>query len=135
MSSKSSTASLQVIAKPSTQDILCGRGHQYYEHPGNRFFRETINDSLDGYVQADSKLSRTLIVSAIHKVIKKSSRFLRYEKKVTSWVELDDNLARKYHPSMLYYIIFKRDHHHSQLKLHVVFHLQVKRLGKPSDKN
>lgn len=96
MSSKSNT-SFKLIAKPSTQDILCGRGHQYYEHPGNRFFRETINDSLDGYVQADSKLSRTLIVSAIHKVIKKSSRFLRYEKKVTSWIELDDNLARKYH--------------------------------------
>jgi hypothetical protein len=45
-------------------NILFGCGLEYYENPGNRLFRQVIEDALPNYTAVETKHAKSSIVSA-----------------------------------------------------------------------
>ena len=86
---------------PSTYDVLCGRGRDCYEHPGNKIFRDMIDANLQRYTEAQTKHARGTIVTAIVDSIRKdnTSGFLRFDSQEKTWIELAEYEARKYNMS------------------------------------
>ena len=86
------------VRHPDKFDILCGRGLEYYENPGNRLFRQVIDDALPHYTAAETKHAKSSIVSALVDTIRKASPngFLRHDDEQMNWIKLDDYSARKW---------------------------------------
>lgn len=97
------TLDVASVQSPDRFDILCGRGLEYYENPGNRFFRQVIEDSLPRYTAAETKHAKSSIVSSLVDTIRKASPngFLRHDDEHRTWIKLDDYSARKW-----FYFIF-----------------------------
>ena len=51
--------------KPGLFDVICAKGKEAHNHPGNRRYRNEIMDALVKYSQAKSKLEKSVIVSNI----------------------------------------------------------------------
>lgn len=85
------------VLSPDKFDILCGRGLDYYENPGNQLFRQVIEGALPRYTTAATKHAKSSIVSSLVDVIRKSSPngFLRYDDEIRTWIKLDDYAARQ----------------------------------------
>lgn len=80
---------------PCSADVLCGRGKEYYDHPGNKRFRQLVELSLPQYANAPSKLHKTFIVKGIIETIRESgSGFVRVLED-GSWVDIGDHSARE----------------------------------------
>lgn len=81
---------------PGEYDVICARGKRALGHPGNRRFRAMIEDNLEKYSKANSKLEKSLIVSEIVDAVRESSPyggFIREEGGV--WYEVGDHIARE----------------------------------------
>ena len=52
---------LPLTFSPGPYDVICGRGKDVIQHPGNRRYRELINSNLRNYVETTSKLEKTII--------------------------------------------------------------------------
>lgn len=81
--------------KPCATDVLCGRGKEYYHHPGNKRFRSLVELSLPGYTNAPNKLHKTMIVKGIIETIRESGSGFVREMEDGSWVEIGDHCARE----------------------------------------
>ena len=57
---------------PGPNDVICGRGKDVSQHSGNLRYRELINMSLRSYNATKSKLEKTVLVSAIIKLVEDS---------------------------------------------------------------
>mmetsp|Transcript_17573 Transcript_17573/g.29807 ORF Transcript_17573/g.29807 Transcript_17573/m.29807 type:complete len:234 (-) Transcript_17573:128-829(-) len=109
-SKKSSTA---LIITPAPSDVICGRGKLCAEHPGNREFRRIVESHLDSYAKADSKLEKSLLVSAIVNMVRGRSQnggFLKRNSKSGAYEIVSDRIAREKVGQML------RDALHTQYK-------------------
>jgi len=56
------------IQNPHKNDVLCGRGRMYQNHPGNAFFREMVKEHVKNWATcspANKKKIPEMIVNAI----------------------------------------------------------------------
>lgn len=81
---------------PGPNDVICARGKNALNHPGNRRFREMIRSNVENYKQARTKLEKSLIVSSIVDTIRQSSPDGGFVKREDGlWFEVGDHIARE----------------------------------------
>jgi len=81
---------------PGPMDVVCARGSAAHNHPGNRLFREKIRQNLEGYLQATSKYTKSMIVTSIVRKVRKDSPSGGFVKKEDEkWYEVGDHIARE----------------------------------------
>ena len=77
-------------------DVLCGRGKQAFNNQGNRRFRDLIAASTDKYINASSRLEKSMVVHSIVEQVKKiGGRFLKQDRYTGRWYELDERQAKE----------------------------------------
>lgn len=87
--------------KPSSFDIMCASGAQFFQHPANVTFREIITRYLPSYEAASSKLQKsTLVKNIIREVNSRSppgttTQFIRLDKHVGLWFMLNPAAVRQ----------------------------------------
>jgi hypothetical protein len=80
---------------PGPFDVICARGKQAYNHQGNRYFRQIIQNATEKYSKVESKLQRSMIVTDIVDAIRvKGNGFLRKNSK-GEWEECSDVMCRE----------------------------------------
>jgi hypothetical protein len=80
---------------PGSWDVICARGKQTYNHPGNEYFRKLVLAATSKYSQARTKMERTIIVSEIvDSVRSRGNGFVRQNER-KEWVEVNDVVARE----------------------------------------
>ena len=87
-----------VVPSPDSLDILCGRGADFYDHPGNHLFRQVISAALPRYIEAETKHAKGTIVSSLVDALTRASPngFLKYCETTMTWIKLDNYSSRKY---------------------------------------
>lgn len=87
-----------VVATPNSLDVLCGRGADFYDHPGNHLYRQVVSAALPRYIEADTKHEKGTIVSSLVDAIERASPngFLKYCDTTMTWMKLDSYSSRKY---------------------------------------
>ena len=91
--SSSSNASGAIVL--SNLDVLLGRGKKATTHPGNKRFREIVAKMKPRYyhsARSDKTRIANQIIETVHKY---GGRFLQYCEKSSSYIEVDDHVARK----------------------------------------
>jgi hypothetical protein len=84
------------FVEPTEKDVLCGRGKAFFNHEGNKKFREIVGNSIGTYLMAKRKSEKSKIVIAIaDEVMKTGARFLKRKGKGKDWYEGGFNLARQ----------------------------------------
>lgn len=86
-----------VVTTPDSLDILCGRGADFYDHPGNHLFRQVISAALPRYIEAETKHAKGTIVSSLVDALKRASPngFLKYCDTTMTWMKLDNYSSRQ----------------------------------------
>ena len=92
------TAKRQLPAdfQPTSYSVVCGRGKDCFDSPGNKRFRQIINKFLDDYADAPGKSEKSAIVSKAMNIIREASpegAFVKCEKGV--WFEVSSRYARE----------------------------------------
>eukprot|EP00536_Pseudo-nitzschia_multiseries_P009619 jgi/Psemu1/297303/fgenesh1_pm.272_\ len=86
---------------PSCNDVVCARGRAYWDHPGNKIYRQCIALAKKSYCKAPNRLRKSIIVSEIVSAIYSSNgRFLKRVQgkgkgKGEGWVECEENFIRE----------------------------------------
>lgn len=83
--------------RPLPNDVICQRGHEAKNWPGNQTFRYLVQSNLERYQSAESKKDKTMIVSSIVDSIRSTSppgKFVRKQKD-GRWYETGDDFARE----------------------------------------
>lgn len=82
--------------EPLKHDIMCGRGTDFYSHPGNRDFRNVILRNLPRYWATNSKLEKSQVVLEILHVLRTEYvKFIRFDKHKQRWYTLGDGDAKR----------------------------------------
>lgn len=82
--------------KPSSNDVVCARGKAYWEHDGNKKYRELIDAATPRYSETTNKLEKTLIVSEIVQAVHKlDGKFIKKAKKGGPFVIVSEVFARE----------------------------------------
>jgi hypothetical protein len=85
--------------KPSATDVVCGKGKECFNHPGNKRFRDVIDANLNRYQSASNKMEKSAIVNEIVDLIRKdcsyNGGFVRPETYSSRWFEIGDDAARE----------------------------------------
>jgi hypothetical protein len=79
-------------------DVICGRGKQCFQHPGNRKFRDIVEMFLPAYADASCKVEKSIVVSNIVDAVRTSSPnggFVKQDEVSGHWREVGDRLARE----------------------------------------
>lgn len=80
---------------PNCKDVLVGKGKPIQLHPGNLFFRQSVEYHLPEFVNANKKADKTHLNRQIVKLIKNGGgRFLKRDP-VGWWEEVTDDEARE----------------------------------------
>lgn len=77
-------------------DVICGRGKKCFHHYGNECFRKVINDRLDEYTNAASKIEKTMIIREIIANIRDKTPlggFVKYDPMRKRYFEIGETLA------------------------------------------
>lgn len=76
-------------------DVVCGRGKGSYNRPGNKKFRAMVQEHVQEYVQAKTKLDKSMVLSAIVEKVREENggRFVKQKKGY--WHEIGDEQARE----------------------------------------
>lgn len=77
--------------------VICARGKEAYQHRGNKSFRATLEHHLPAYANANNKLEKSEIVSAIFHAIKEATPeggFIRKNEK-GQWCRVAVHIARE----------------------------------------
>jgi hypothetical protein len=83
-----------VIDAPTEKDILLGRGAGCWSHPGNRLFRDLINDALPHCQRSDTRTRKSEIFTMIYEsILSKNGRFIKYNHKTKRWHQADKRQA------------------------------------------
>jgi len=91
----SSTKENQQIIKPGPFDVICARGKQAYNYPGNQYFRSVVAKATAKYSKVESKLQRSMIVTEIVDAIReKGNGFIRQTGQ-GEWIECSDVMCRE----------------------------------------
>ena len=82
--------------EPGEYDVICSRGKQYYNHIGNIRFRTMIENRVDQYCRAETKVVKSaVVVSIVHaiRVLSPAGGFVRFSVKRGCYVEIGDELV------------------------------------------
>ena len=80
---------------PAPLDVVCARGRDAWNHPGNKNLRRIIEQRRQKYSLASSKMERSDIVSRIVGDMRsKGISFLKQDVKSRLWKDIGDALAR-----------------------------------------
>lgn len=83
--------------EPSYYDVLCGRGKGCAAWVGNRRFRVTIQMNKERYIEAPTKLDKSLVVDEIVKTISSASPnggFVKKDPTTEKWYTISHKEAR-----------------------------------------
>jgi hypothetical protein len=81
---------------PGPRDVICSRGADCFNNPGNKFFRSKLSEHLEEYSQAPNKMKKGIIVSSIiDEIREQGGAFVRQETGSGRWFEVGDRLARE----------------------------------------
>jgi hypothetical protein len=81
---------------PRSADVVCARGRQFWNHPGNRLYRKLVEASTQKYSKACNKMEKSQVVlDIIEKVHQANGRFIKKQCKGGPWVEADEVFARE----------------------------------------
>ena len=85
------------FSEPRTLDVCCGRGKGSFRQPGNIIFQDVIQKHLNRYVQADSRTSKSAVVSSIVNslLIDHNLRFIKKDPTVGKWYVLSSSLSHE----------------------------------------
>ena len=97
---------------PSEFDVMCGRGADFFRHPGNAIFRQTVDNSLNRYATARSKQKAIVVEDVITQIRSKSndsSKFIRLCHQLNCWYEITDDTIRQKVSQTLRKALIQRD--------------------------
>ena len=81
---------------PSPNDVICCRGRQYWNHDGNKYYRNLIENNTKKYAQSRHKIEKSLIVmQIIDKIHDNNGRFVKRQGKGGPWIEVDEVFAKE----------------------------------------
>lgn len=88
---------------PSDSDIVCGRGKLYSMHPGNRKYARAIRGYLQCYLQAPTRIDRSIVVASVVMELQESGhRFVKLDNSKSSrtatgqsWFVLNDDATHE----------------------------------------
>ena len=85
------------LSMPGQYDVICGRGKIANNHSGNKFYREIIKTAIPRYNEANTKIGKTIIVSAIFDEINTRSSDGGFIKKNSDgyYYQVTDHFARE----------------------------------------
>ena len=81
---------------PHELDVICAKGRQRFNHPGNCRLRKFVQENISDYRAARSKMDKTIVVASIVDTIQEArpnGGFIKKEGK--SWVRVSDKVARE----------------------------------------
>lgn len=85
--------------QPGPRHVICARGKAHYDHPGNQFYRQLIEQCKAKYSSSSNKFEKTLVVSEILDVLIKANPldggFVKKGKKGEQWVVVSHAYARE----------------------------------------
>ena len=88
--------SLAAEFQPGGHHIICGRGKQAYNSIGNRRYRLLIALHMSRYLEAHTKLDKSLVVISIVDAIRTcNGGFVKRCNKTKRWIEIGDQSARE----------------------------------------
>lgn len=96
INSKEKDCPLDPGYEPGEYDVICSRGKQYYNHVGNIRFRNMIENQVERYCRADTKVGKTMVVMSIVDAIRGASPrggFVRFSMRRGCYVEIGDELV------------------------------------------
>mmetsp|Transcript_16674 Transcript_16674/g.27647 ORF Transcript_16674/g.27647 Transcript_16674/m.27647 type:complete len:198 (-) Transcript_16674:628-1221(-) len=89
-------ASAPAAAKPQEMDVVCGRGRSTYHHNGNRLFRKIVEQFLERYSNATSKLGKSVVVSDIIVNIRKfGGAFVKFNSSCGTYERVSERIVRE----------------------------------------
>eukprot|EP00542_Grammatophora_oceanica_P022020 CAMPEP_0194033078 /NCGR_PEP_ID=MMETSP0009_2-20130614/5876_1 /TAXON_ID=210454 /ORGANISM="Grammatophora oceanica, Strain CCMP 410" /LENGTH=726 /DNA_ID=CAMNT_0038673689 /DNA_START=502 /DNA_END=2682 /DNA_ORIENTATION=- len=95
VSAEKSQKSEVVVQNPLDTDILLGRSKASWNHVGNRRFRVFVGLHLKQYMEATTRLEKTMVVNLVVEAIQEAGgRFLKQNKDKT-WYMVHNKLARE----------------------------------------
>lgn len=84
---------------PSETTVICGRGPTVFKHPGNERFRRMVDECLQEYSNAVTKMEKTFIVREIITQVRLGSPdgygFVKKDSRDGRWYVVDENFARE----------------------------------------
>jgi len=81
-------AKLTEFTEPNPMDVLCGRSHTAFHHPGNRDLRIKIASALNDYNRCPTRHGKTVIIRETIKFVQeRGGRFLKYHKDHDKWYD------------------------------------------------
>ena len=73
-------------------DVICAQNRRAHKHVGNQRYQEIVQQHREAYFQARRKDDKSGVTrSVIQKVKENGARFMKYDKKTETWVEIDAN--------------------------------------------
>ena len=93
---KAKALTLDASFEPGMFDVICGRGRDAYNHPGNQFFRKLIKRYHDCFGKAKTRLERMdVVTNVIEEVRSKGMGFIKQDDSSGTWSVVSDRLARE----------------------------------------
>jgi len=78
------------------KDVLIGRGRKYYQHAGNKKFREIVDSEIGTYSNATKEHKSRIISDIVAIVRQKNGRFIKPSSSYKGrWFDVGDYLARE----------------------------------------
>lgn len=79
-----------LVNPPTKDDVLFGRHAQSWNHEGNRRFRAIVSKYQAAYHSAKQRIKKVSIVAKIVSEVRSNgARFLRKDKRLSIWYEVD----------------------------------------------
>lgn len=83
-------------AKPQEKDVICGRGRSTYQHAGNKLFRKIVEQFLERYSNATSKLGKSQVVSDIVSSVRNyGGDFVKLSKESGTYESVAERIVRE----------------------------------------
>lgn len=80
---------------PGHFDVICARGKEAWNHPGNIHFRSLVEKTVERYEQTTSRCHRTAIVTEIVESIRRKGNGFVKQENNGEWIEVSSVLARE----------------------------------------
>ena len=89
---------LGISFSPGPFDVICARGKEAKNHPGNIRFRGMVEKAVSRYANASNRYEKSIVVSTIIETVRKEScggGFVKRNEHDGRWYEVGDTLARE----------------------------------------
>ncbi len=82
-----------ICLPPTVVDVVCSRGKRYFRHPGNQRFRQIIQESVQEYIDAETRMDKSIVIDSIIESVRAQDdsrlvRFMKLHSRSNTWTEL-----------------------------------------------